>query len=111
MSAELKTKYTNVYVSSDDADPKQNYFGYMSISFDITNETANFFMESVEYDLLKEVRDFFKHIPNYNPEKDVTMEDGSILINLVRVADKKYAPDLLRMVKNTEEAFNSKAGL
>lgn len=111
MSAELKTKYAAVYVSTDDASPKDNYFGYISISFDLTDETANFFMESVEYDLLKEVQDFFKHIPNYNPEKQIRMEDGSILIDLTRVADKKYAPDLLKMVKNSEEAFIAKAGL
>ena len=111
MSAELKTQYANVYVSTDDADPKNGYFGYMSISFDLTDEKATFFMESVEYDLLKEVRDFFRHIPSYQADKEVTMEDGSILINLMRVEDKRYAPDMLQMVKKAEQDFNIKAGL
>jgi hypothetical protein len=100
-----------VYVSTDDADPKSNYFGYMSVNFDITDETGAFFAETFESAVLKEIRDFFKDKPNYDVEKEIRLEDWSVLIDLARVDDKIYATDVLKIVKRLEEEFIERAGL
>lgn len=111
MSSELKTKYASVYVSTDDADIEVKYFGYIAVNFNITDLTASFFADSYDLQLLKDIREFFQRKPSYNVEKMIRLEDASILIDLARVADKVYAPDMLGLVKKLEEEFDSKAGL
>lgn len=108
MSAELKTKYTKVYVSTDEADPKQNYFGYISVNFDISKEVGNFFADTYDVVILNRIREFFKPKPNYMVERQIRIEDCSILVDLTRTADKVYAADIIKIVKSVEGAFDSK---
>ena len=105
---EINTKYTEVTINIDDANPKEGYFGYLSVSFDVMNQPHAFFMESNDMAICDAIREMFKTIPNYNPEKDIHIEDAHILINLARVKDVSYAPDIVGLVKKFEREFDRK---
>lgn len=110
MSIDLNLKYASVSISTDDADGK-DYHGYVAINFNYSTELEKFFMESVEFDLLLQIKDFFSQKTSGYGTKDISLEDVSILINLQRESDKRYAPDLVGIVRSFEKSFDEKMGL
>lgn len=104
----LNTKYTTIKLDVDDIDATTSNFGYMIIEFDPKLPINSFFMESQDMAIIDAVRNFFKGRPNYMVEKEIYLEDNYIMINLVRVADKVFAPDIVQIVKKIECEFDKK---
>lgn len=104
----ITTKYTTIKIDMDLIDAKTSSFGYFVVQFKMTLPVDEFFMESQDSRILEAIRGFFKNKPNYNIEKQIYIEDNWIMINLTRTADKMYAPDIVKIVKEIEADFDKK---
>lgn len=110
MSATFETKYAEVTVDVDDANPKEDYFGYIAVRFNPDGGKYGFFMDTYDIAIQDDLRQMFRTIPNYNIEKQIYIEDGTVMLNLTRIADKIYAPDVVKIVKKYENEYDSKVG-
>lgn len=109
MGGKFSLKYTSVDIETDDADGK-DYHGYMAIQFNYSTDQEKFFMESVEIDVLARIKAFFARLDSGYEENDVSLEDISILINLKREDDKRYAPNMVAIMRHFEENFDDTVG-
>ena len=106
----LNLKYTRIDIEVGDADGK-DYHGYMSVHFNYDNEADRFFMDAYDDRILQTVREFMNKMTGGYKDKDISIEDTSILINLVKSADKALGPDLAAIVRAFEQEFDQKVGL
>ena len=108
MSAEIKTKYTKVSVDLDYIDPKEEYFGYISVNFDLTEDVGCFFAESYDIFLLDEIKSLFQGVLGMD-SKEIRIDGAAILIDLPSESAKHMAADVLGLVKRIERKFDAKA--
>ena len=104
----VTTKYTKVTIDVDDIDASTSSFGYICIEFDVKSSTNAFFMETNDLAILAAVRYFFKSKLGYKIEKDIYIEDTHIMINLMRIEDKMFTPDMVQLIKEFENKFDQK---
>jgi hypothetical protein len=107
----MKTKYTQVSVDIDDASIPDNYFGYISVYFNNKTDEERFFYDTFSKNLLLKLQVFFTSVPNFTVDKEIRLEDGSILIDLPSTQSTIYATDVLRIVKEQEAKFLERTGL
>lgn len=107
MSSVIETKYTEIRVDTDNANGL-DHFGYIAIQFNPDGGANGFFMDTYDMAIVDKIREFFQEIPNYNLVKDIYIEDAHVMVNLSRVNDKVYAPDIVKIVKAFEKQYHEK---
>ena len=108
--SDFKTKYTKVAVEVDETYGDKNYFGYIAVNFNLTSELGIFFADTYDLKLLTKIKSLFSTVANVMVDKEIRIEDASILIDLPSVATKSMAADVVRLVKQMEKEFDEKVG-
>ncbi len=107
--ASLKLKYTSVEIEAEE-DTGDGYCGYLAVQFDYNSPIGQFFMDSYDDIILSRILEFMNKLVGGYTKEEIRIEDTSLLIDLKKSAYKKFAPDIAKIVKDTEKEFDSKVG-